>query len=131
MKKTVLVLVLSVVALLTALAAGVGYLAYDFTHTRPSNTAQDVVYEIEPGKALNTIAKDLESKGLVRNASFFSLYARLKKESSKAKVGEYLLRTNMLPEEILQVFVSGKSIARAFTVSEVLSTYEIADLYEK
>lgn len=131
MKKTVLVLVLSVVALLAAVAAGVGYLAYDFTHTRPSNTAQDVVYEIEPGKAFNTIAKDLESKGLVRNASFFSLYARLKKESSKVKVGEYLLRTNMLPEEILQVFVSGKSIARAFTVSEGLSTYEIADLYEK
>lgn len=131
MKKTILVLIIAVVALLSAVGAGVGYFVYDFTHTRPSAVAQDVVYEVEPGKAFNTIAKDLENKGLVRNATIFSLWARFKGERSKVKVGEYLLRTNMLPEEILQTLVSGKSIARSFTVSEGLSIYEIADLYEK
>lgn len=131
MKKTVLVLVIAVFSLLAALTAGVAYVGYEFANTRPSETAQDVVYEVEPGKAFNTIAKDLESKGLVRNASFFSLYARFKGERNKVKVGEYLLRTTMLPDEILQVLISGKSIARSFTVSEGLSTYEIADLYEK
>ncbi|MDG0814812.1 endolytic transglycosylase MltG [Bdellovibrio svalbardensis] len=131
MKKTILVLIIAVVALLTAVGAGVGYFVYDFTHTRPSEVAQDVVYEVEPGKAFNTIAKDLENKGLVRNATLFSLWARFKGERSKVKVGEYLLRTNMLPEDILQTLMSGKSIARSFTVSEGLSIYEIADLYEK
>lgn len=131
MKKTILVLIIAVMALLTAVAAGVGYFVYDFTHTRPSETAQEVVYEVAPGKSFNTIAKDLENKGLIRNALIFSWWARIKSERSKIKVGEYLLRTNMLPEEILQTMISGKSIARSFTVSEGLSTYEISDLYEK
>lgn len=37
----------------------------------------------------------------------------------------------MVPDEILQIITSGKSIARSFTVSEGLSSYEIAELYEK
>lgn len=131
MKKTVLVLTLSVLALVAAVAVGVGYIGYEFSHSRPSSTGQDVVYEVQPGKAFNTIAKDLEDKGLIRNATLFSFYARFKNERGKVKVGEYLLRTNMVPSEILETITSGKSIARSFTISEGLSTYEIADLYEK
>lgn len=131
MKKTVLVLVVSLVAVLLAVGGGAGYLAFEFLKSRPSATAQDVVYEVVPGKGFNSIAKDLENKGLVKNAFFFSVFARLKGDRSKVKVGEYLLRTNMTPSEILETIISGKSIARSFTVSEGLSVYEIADLYEK
>jgi UPF0755 protein len=131
MKKSVLAFVLAVVALVAAVGAGLGFIAYEFTHSRPSEVAQDVVYEVAPGKGFNAIAADLEQKGLIRNSYFFSVYARLKNERSKLKVGEYLLRTNMYPYEILEVLTSGKSIARSFTVSEGLSIYEISDLYEK
>ncbi|HWU43843.1 MAG TPA: endolytic transglycosylase MltG, partial [Bdellovibrio sp.] len=131
MKKTAFVLSMAIAALVFAIVAGASYLFYDFGHTRPSEVGQDVVYEVEPGKSFNTIAKELETKGLIRNAHFFSIYARLKAERNKIKVGEYLLRTNMVPNEILQVLISGKSIARSFTVSEGLSVYEISELYEK
>ena len=131
MKKTVVVLVSAVLALIVAVGVCLGFLGYQYASTAPSNIAQDVVYEVVPGKAFNTIAKDLENKGLVRNAFFFSMYARFKNERSKVKVGEYLLRTNMTPNEVLDVITSGKSIARAFTVSEGLSIYEISELYEK
>lgn len=131
MKKTLLITIIAVVALMAALGAGLGYVAYQFANTRPSEISQDVVYEVTPGKAFNTIASELEGKGLVRNAFFFSMFARLTGERSKLKVGEYLLRTNMRPREVLDVITSGKSIARSFTVSEGLSIYEIADLYEK
>lgn len=131
MKKTILVLVLAVVILLASVGGGVAYLAYQFTSSRPSDVAQDVVYEVTPGKGFATIAKELEEKGLVKNATFFNLFARFKGDRSKIKVGEYLLRTNMIPAEVLEAITSGKSIARSFTVSEGLSTYEIADLYEK
>lgn len=131
MKKTLIVLSLSLVALVLALGGGVGYLAYQFINSRPNAQAQDVVYEVVPGKGFNFIAKELENQGLVKNAFFFSVFARFKGDRSKVKVGEYLLRTNMTPQEILNVITSGKSIARSFTISEGLSTYEIADLYEK
>ncbi|CAE77803.1 endolytic transglycosylase MltG [Bdellovibrio bacteriovorus] len=131
MKKTILVLILAVVILLASVGGGVAYLAYQFTNSRPSDVAQDVVYEVTPGKGFATIAKELEEKGLVKNATFFNLFARFKGDRSKIKVGEYLLRTNMIPTEVLEAITSGKSIARSFTVSEGLSTYEIAELYEK
>ncbi|MFV8256842.1 endolytic transglycosylase MltG [Bdellovibrio bacteriovorus] len=131
MKKTILVLILAVVILLASVGGGVAYLAYQFTNSRPSDVAQDVVYEVTPGKGFTTIAKELEEKGLVKNAAFFNLFARFKGDRSKIKVGEYLLRTNMIPAEVLEAITSGKSIARSFTVSEGLSTYEIAELYEK
>lgn len=131
MKKTFLVLTLAAVILLASAGGVVGFLAYQFASSSPSDIAQDVVYEVTPGKGFSTIAKELEEKGLVKNASFFNLFARFRGDRSKIKVGEYLLRTNMVPGEVLETITSGKSIARSFTVSEGLSTYEIAELYEK
>ncbi|KYG69083.1 hypothetical protein AZI87_07635 [Bdellovibrio bacteriovorus] len=131
MKKTILVFSLAIVALLIAVGGGLAYVSYNFLNTPPSTTASDVVYEVTPGSGFNTIAADLERKGIVRNGFFFSVYARFKGDRSKLKVGEYLLRTDMLPAEVLATITSGKSIARSFTVSEGLSIYEIADLYEK
>jgi UPF0755 protein len=130
MKKTIFILVSAFIILLAAIAGGIGYLGYEFSRTRPSESEQEVIYEVVSGKAFNTIAKDLESKGLVRNANFFSWYAKITGQRSKIKVGEYLFKTNMLPDEVLHVLISGKSIARTFTVSEGLSIYEIAERFE-
>ncbi len=131
MKKTILIFLSVIVVLGVVVGGGLAYLVFDFTSSRPSSESQEVVYEVEPGKSFNTVAYELEQKGLLRNANFFSIYARVIGQRSKLKVGEYLLRTNMRPLEILQVITSGKSIARGFTVSEGLSTYEIAEAYER
>lgn len=131
MKKTILVYLFAIVALLAAIGGGVAFVGYQFLNSRASDQAQDVVYEVGPGAGFNSIAKDLEIKGLVKNAILFSVYAKISGDRSRLKVGEYLLRTNMTPKEVLEVITSGKSIARSFTVSEGLSIYEIADLYEK
>lgn len=131
MKKTYVVLLLAVVALVAALGGGFAFLGYQFLSSRPSEIAQDVVYEVSPGKGFNSIAAELEQKGLIRNAFFFTAYARLRGDRARVKVGEYLLRTNMVPSEVLSTITSGKSIARSFTVSEGLSIYEIAELYQK
>lgn len=131
MSKPLKVLLGAVLLLVIAVGAGLGFLGYQFTHSRPSSQSMDVVYEVKPGTSFGTIAEELEKQGLVRNASFFSVYARLKNERSKVKVGEYLLKTDMAPADILNVLISGKSIERSFTVSEGLNLYEISALYEK
>ncbi|MGZ3770642.1 MAG: endolytic transglycosylase MltG [Bdellovibrio sp.] len=131
MKKNLFVLSIAILALVLGLGGTVAFLSYQFVNSSASSQALDVIYEVEPGKGFNLVAKELEQKGLIKNSYLFSLYARIKGERSKVKVGEYLLRTNMTPSEVLAVIISGKSIGRSFTVSEGLSTYEIADLYEK
>ena len=73
MKKTFLVASMAAVVLLAAVGAGVGFVGYQFLNSRPSDIVQDVVYEVNPGKSFNTIATELESKGLLTNAFFFSM----------------------------------------------------------
>jgi len=91
----------------------------------------EVVYEVLPGKTFQRVARDLQDKGLIKNAFLFSWYARIRGGAGKMKVGEYGLRPNMTLAEVLAVITSGKSIGRLFTVSEGLNIFEISDLYEK
>jgi UPF0755 protein len=131
MKKSWMVLVGAVLALVIAVGAAAGFFFFSFKKGAPSKIAQDVIYEVQPGRSFNSIAAELEGKGLVTNGNFFSIYARIVGERSKLKVGEYLLKTDMTPDQVLEVITSGKSIARSFTVSEGLSIYEISELYQK
>ena len=130
MKKPVLILVLAIVFVVSAITVGAGYFAYQYAKKAPSTEATEVVYEVLPNKAFNSVAKDLELSGVIINAKMFSIYARIKNQRHKMKMGEYLFRTNMTPDEVIEVLSSGKSIERKFTIPEGLNMYEIADLYE-
>lgn len=110
--------------------AGV-YLTYSQFARPTSEDTTELVFEVEQGKPFLRVAQELEQLGLVSNSKLFSLYARIQGEASNMKVGEYALRRNMSPKEILAVITSGKSIGRSFVVAEGLNIFEIADLYEQ
>lgn len=131
MKKSTLILLVAVLSLGVALGGAGGFFAYTFLMTSPSQESTEVIYEVTPGQSFNAVAKDLEVKGVIKNAQLFSIYARLLNERGNMKRGEYALRLNMSPREVLNVIVSGKSISKPFTVAEGLNIYEISDLYEK
>lgn len=131
MKKAIFTLSFALFFLALAAAGAIGFLGYQFIASAPSDVAQEIIYEVKPGRGFTSVANELEQKGLVKNAYFFSLYSKITGERNKLKIGEYLLRTNMTPGEVITVITSGKSIGRSFTVSEGLSVYEIAALYEK
>jgi UPF0755 protein len=131
MKKVTLITLVAVLSLLVAAGASVGFISYSFLSSSPSQDSSEVIYEVKPGQGFNTVAKDLETKGLIKNATVFSLYARFINERGNMKRGEYALRGNMTPKEVLDVITSGKSVSKPFTVVEGLNIYEIADTYEK
>ena len=108
-----------------------GFIAYHFVNTKPSGDESPVVFEVAFGKSFRTIAEELEQKRLIQNAKLFTLFARLRGGTARMKVGEYILRRNMTPAQVLAVITSGKSRGRAFTVAEGLNLFEIADLYEQ
>lgn len=139
MRKPFLVLILGIVLFLAAVIGTAGFFYLEFAKSSGSQIAsgpnaagkaQDVVYEVKPNTSFMTIAQDLESAGVVRNAKFFNIFARLTGERSKVKVGEYLLNTAMLPAQVLSVITSGHSIARPFTIPEGRNIFEIADAFE-
>ncbi|MBX2987965.1 MAG: endolytic transglycosylase MltG [Bdellovibrionaceae bacterium] len=131
MRKAVSTIILSAVVLGFCAAAVIGYVFWDFLASPTSAENREVVYEVQPGRGFNSIARDLEAAGVIRNSGLFSFYARAIGQRSKLKVGEYLLNSNMKPIDVLSVITSGHSLARPFTVSEGLNIFEIASLYER
>lgn len=110
---------------------GAYWIFNSFVGSPASEKKQEVVYEVNPGKSFLTIAKELERIGLIRNANLFSIFARVRGDGKNIKVGEYALKTDMTPGQILDVLISGKSIGRNLTIAEGLNIFEIAELLEK
>lgn len=96
-----------------------------------SEDSTEVIFEVMPGESYTTVIKDLESKGLIKSKTLFNFYAKITGTSGKIKVGEYSLRKNMLPSDILSIVNSGKSIGRKFTIPEGKNIYEIAEIFSK
>jgi UPF0755 protein len=115
---------------LAATALGT-YVYLEFIKNPASADDNSVIYEVKTGQSFATIAQELQDRGIVKSAKFFNIFARLSGERAKIKVGEYEFKSTMRPTAVLSILTSGKSIFRKFTVSEGLSIYEIADLYEK
>lgn len=131
MSKPKRVLFLGLFSLVFSAVFFVGYLYWTFIFSKASNDKKEIVYEVTPQKSFMTIANELESQDLIKNAQFFNVYARLVGLRSKIKVGEYALSTEMRPSEILNILVSGRSVFRAFTIPEGYNLFEIAELVEK
>lgn len=129
--KKVLIFILALVCLLFAVGGSAAFFAWNFISSPASAESREIIYDLTPGKGFITVARELENQGVLKNADFFSFYAKITGERSKIKVGEYALNTNMTPAEVMAVITSGKSVARSFTVSEGLSIFEIAQLFER
>ena len=128
MRKLVLIGTLTIFLLL----AGVIWVSWNnFVNEPNSQVSEEVIYEVAPGLSFRAVAKDLQNKGLIKNADLFVLLAKLRGGANKMKVGEYALNRNMKPSEVLAQILSGKSIERSLTVSEGLSMFEVAEIFEQ
>lgn len=83
---------------------------------------------IEPGPFIKT-SEFLHSEGLIKDPKRFYFLARLMRLSSKVKVGEYRISTEMSPYKILRVITSGKSILHAVKIPEGFNIDQIADVF--
>jgi UPF0755 protein len=85
-------------------------------------------FEVKAGESFTAIAKRLEAKGLVKNATYLKIFSKLRGVTGDIRVGEYELSDGMTPTEILKILSSGKSKLRSFTVPEGQNIFEIAQI---
>lgn len=104
-----------------------GYQLLQFLRSAGSADSSTIVFVVSQGESVSQITTHLFKEGLLRDERNFKLYLRLRGLSSSLKVGEYALRHNMTPREIISVLSSGKSIEYRVVVAEGLNRYEIAD----
>lgn len=115
---------------MAAVVAFFGFQAFRFLAAGPGSASEKVIFEIPHGESFAQIATDLEAKGLVIDAFKMRVLAKLTRQDSKVKRGEYELNRAMTPQHILGVLVEGKSIQYPVTFPEGTNMFEMATLLE-
>ena len=122
-----LLVVFLLLLIIAVAAASWGYRDYqNFLSTPLTLPQQGLAFTIEPGTAVKTVAKQLEQQGVlnepragvIRPSLYLQLYARLSKQATQIKAGDYRLLAPMTPVELLATFVEGKVIQFSLTIPE-------------
>ena len=121
---------ISLTVFVLAIAVVIVFFGWQLFKKPVSKDKTEIIFEVPPGASLSQISKQLQEKRLVRNARSFQYYSQFRGQAAKFKVGEYSLNQSMSPDEIMAILVSGKSIARSFTVAEGLNIFDIAQILE-
>lgn len=117
--ESIFITILTVIVLITIYV-------YTFLVTPPSNNNIIKTIFIPQGASFSIIAKGLEKEGIVTDAEKFLVLARFKGAITKIKAGEYEFTTSMLPNEVLNRMLYGKTKNYTITIPEGYNTIEIA-----
>ncbi len=120
--------------LLISLFVGLGTAAWivvEFLNKPPTDSTAAIVFEVSPGESLWGVAERLYAQGLITSVKKFVYLGKVLPRYQNVRVGEYELRANMYPLEVLRVISSGKSIERSITFQEGLNRFEMAEVFER
>jgi UPF0755 protein len=120
--------------ILVLLAAAGGALFWNdlqrYARTPVSSEANERDVGIAPGTSFQAVCGILTEKGLVRQPWRFRLLARLRGLDKQLKAGNYRLSTDLSPEEVLAVLVSGREHLLRLTIPEGYNLKQIAAAVE-
>ena len=77
-----------------------------------------ITYEVKKGSSIRRVANELAQQGVMKPAIFFIALAKLNKQESKLKAGEYEFSSDMTPNDVLNLITSGKAIQYKHTIIE-------------
>ncbi len=97
----------------------------------PAVPEKEVIVSVPPGTSVKGIGKILEEAGLIKYDVRFLLLAKFSGLGKKLQAGEFKIKTNTLPKEVLLSLATGKPVIYKVTIREGLNVYEIAGLLEK
>lgn len=106
------------------------YLSYTLS-SGPAIPEKSVIVSIPPGTSVKGIGKILAEAGLVEYDVRFLLLAKFSGLGKKLQAGEFEIKTNALPKEVLLSLAKGKPVVYKITFPEGLNIYEIALLLEE
>ena len=107
------------VVLVGSLLLGWAWMQYDDFIDTPLNIPQEsIIFEVPKGATLAAVARDLAQAGLIRDARYLQWYGRYTGQANRIRAGEYRLTNSMVPDDLLALLVSGKSVTYSLTLLE-------------
>jgi UPF0755 protein len=91
-------------------------------------STQDATFMVKPKTGANTIAGELEARGLIVDAQIFRAGVQFYGNQSKLKAGEYAIPAGASMHRIMDILKSGKSILHSLTIPEGLT---VAQAFER
>lgn len=116
-------LVWSALGLSTFIAAG-SYYQYSQFKTTPIALEKEASFTIVSGSNIRKVSKQLVEQGVLKKDEYdtqawlFLLNARIQNQGHKIKAGEYHLKPDMKPDDVLDTFVSGASVQYQLPIIE-------------
>lgn len=122
------VLVLATAFAVALVIAGGAALFLNNVVTRAGPHEAEVRVLIEPGEGPAAIAAKLQSRGVIRNADFFRLYARLIGADRGLRAGEYAIAAQASLKDVLDTLRFGETVLRRLTVPEGMTSAQVVAL---
>ncbi|VAW61111.1 FIG004453: protein YceG like [hydrothermal vent metagenome] len=98
-------------------------LAVDFYFflNKPLRLDTEEIYDFAPGTSVSALARDLESRGIITNRMYFSIWARLTGSERKLKAGEYSISAQLTTLQLFELMQKGKVQLYSLTLVEGLT----------
>lgn len=103
------------------------YLDYKAFLEAPIKIKKEVIFTVKPGMSFSTLNKKLVAENIINESRYLELLARHSKRANKIKSGEYNIMPGILPDELLNIFVSGKAVQYSMTLVEGWQIHEMLD----
>lgn len=88
-------------------------------------------FVIPKGTSFNRLLEELEQASIIQRPLYFKAYARINKLGVKIKAGEYLIKKDVTPTELLMMLVDGESVLHSFTLIEGTTFKQLRASLEK
>lgn len=119
------------VLLLAGIACGGAWYAFNLYSQCADPAGETVVFTVEKGEHLPSIAQRLEEQRLIKSALFLRILAKLDKTENSFKSGQYSLSAAMTPRQIQNLLVAGTGINIKVTIPEGITLNRIAAILEE
>ena len=86
--------------------------------SQPMLNTETVLYELEPGSSVSSMTRQLKNKGLINRHYYLKWWTRITGQSKKLKSGEYEIKPDMTPNQLLVAMVNAKTQQYSLTLLE-------------
>jgi len=96
-----------------------------------SDSKDNVSIQVQEGDNLNSLAKTLEEKGVIKSEFILKLYLRSNNISANIKPGTYLVSKNLTIDEVISILETGsQKVAIVVTLRDGLKYEQSADIID-